>query len=120
MVGVGSLGVIGDFYFMGPFHGPCVGVTHAGSFKVLACRPGSVEHDIRAADFNGEIAAAVAFRSGECGIFMFTADGSHYQIYDGCVSTMTLGDFNQDGKLDIASINWGESGDSTVMIHYQK
>ena len=116
--------------FIAPFHDGHVGFIYNQSVYELDF-VGKGGHDVQAGKFDSDafdIEFFTAFWGSDPGIILYSLpkhkdpfkmdNWIKTKIYNLPVSMMTLGDFNGDGRLDVASINAGSHGDSSVVIHY--
>ena len=112
--------------FIAPLHGGHIGVTR-GNRTVLLDEFERGGHDIQSANFLPNSSSnqfIVAIRETlKSGVYFYEIGDDlnliqRIRVYDGTPSMLAIGDYDGDGRLDFASIDWGKTNSSKVVIHY--
>jgi hypothetical protein len=113
--------------FIAPLHGGHIGVSK-GNQTVYLDEFELGGHDIQSGNFLPNtftnqfiVAIKETLRSGA---YFYSIDDdlkvTTMVYFNMTPSMLTVNDFDGDGKLDFASINWGRTNSSTVIIHYNR
>ncbi|MGD0296824.1 MAG: FG-GAP-like repeat-containing protein [Bryobacteraceae bacterium] len=125
--GVADLAFVSEFQYLSVFLGSSSGViTPTFTYDFTGADPQAYPTSVVAADFNGDrvvdlaVTVAGAGSSGSVMVFLGKGDGTFQapvsSAAPGSIWSLVTGDFNKDGRVDLAAINTSASSQTDQVV----